>query len=244
MTYERDFDLTQLRWTTEATDAFWRLFEAEPRLAAPVLARRGVTAVVEFRAGASADEANIKSPTGAYTLEVKTTRDSRPLAFPVRRTRVVDGPVGWLQAVRELGSEIPEVALLDGGQTLALPEQPSPARVRLVERTPVQFALEVEAAGPAASFIAVNQTWDLGWRARVDGIPAPVVRSDISLSGVLVPPGQHRVEFEYFDDALAAGLALSAVAALACLVMLLLARRRRSRPTRLSPLERVDSSSL
>jgi len=71
----------------------------------------------------------------------------------------------------------------------------------------VQFALEVEAAGPAASFIAVNQTWDQGWRARVDGILAPVVRTDISLSGVLVPPGQHRVEFEYFDDALAAGLA-------------------------------------
>jgi len=90
----------------------------------------------------------------------------------------------------------------------------------------------------------VNQTWDPGWRASVDGILAPVVRTDISLSGVLVPPGQHRVEFEYFDDALAAGLAVSVAAALACLVLLLLARRRRSVPARLSPSERVDSSSL
>jgi hypothetical protein len=229
MTYERDFDLTQLRWTTEATAAFWRAFEADPRLAAPVLARRGVTAVVQFRPGASPEEANIKSPSGAYTLDAKITRNPQPLVFPIRRTRVVDGPDGWLQAVRELDSQIPEVALVDGGQSLALPEQPSPARVRLVARTPVQFALEVEAAGPAASFIAVNQTWDQGWRARVDGILAPVVRTDISLSGVLVPPGQHRVEFEYFDDALAAGLAVSVVAALACLAMVLLDRRRRSR---------------
>ena len=107
-----------------------------------------------------------------------------------------------------------------------MPEQPSPARVRVVARTPVQFAMEVEAAGPAASFIAVNQTWDQGWRARVDGILAPIMRTDISLSGVLVPPGQHRVEFEYLDDALAAGLVVSVVAALACLAMVLLARRR------------------
>ena len=226
MTYERDFDLTQLRWTTEATAAFWRAFEADPRLAAPVLARRGVTAVVQFRPGAAAQDANIKSPSGAYTLDAKATHDPRPFAFPVHHTRAVDGPGGWLQAVRELGSEIPDVALVDSGQSLAMPEQPSPARVRVVARTPVQFALEVEAAGPAASFIAVNQTWDQGWRARVDGILAPILRTDISLSGVLVPPGEHRVEFEYFDDALAAGLALSVVAALACLAMVLLARRR------------------
>jgi len=88
------------------------------------------------------------------------------------------------------------------------------------------LAAATPAAGPAASFIAVNQTWDQGWRARVDGILAPILRTDISLSGVLVPPGEHRVEFEYFDDALAAGLALSVVAALACLAMVLLARRR------------------
>jgi hypothetical protein len=155
---------------------------------------------------------------------------------------VVDGAEDWLQAVCELGSEIPDVALVAGGQSLALPEQPSPAGVRVVARTPVRFALEVEAAGPAASFIAVNQTWDPGWRARVDGSLAPIVRTDLSLSGVLVPPGQHRVEFEYFDHALAAGLAVSVVAALACLVLLLLARRRRCGPARLSPVERVDSS--
>ncbi|HJX66382.1 MAG TPA: hypothetical protein VJ860_20795 [Polyangia bacterium] len=244
MTYERDFDLTQLRWTTEATTAFWRAFEADPGLAAPVLARRGVTAVVQVRPGASAQEANVRSPSGAYTIETKTTRNPQPLAFPIRRIRVVDGAEDWLRAVRELGSEIPEVALVDGGQSLALPEQPSPARVRVVARTPVRFALEVEAAGPAASFIAVNQTWDPGWRARVDGSLAPLVRTDISLSGVLVPPGQHRVEFEYFDHALAAGLAVSVAAALACLVMMLLARRRRFGPARLSTLKRVDSSSL
>jgi uncharacterized membrane protein YfhO len=73
---------------------------------------------------------------------------------------------------------------------------------------------------------------------------APVVRTDLSLSGVLVPAGQHRVEFEYFDDALAAGLAVSVVAAVACLAMVLLARRRRRGPARLSPVERVDSSLL
>jgi hypothetical protein len=226
MTYERDFDLTQLRWTAEATAAFWEALEADPRFVAPVLARRGVTAVVQFRPGVSAPEANLKSPTGAYTLEATAIRDPRPFAFAVRRTHVVHGPDGWLQAVRELGSEIPDVALVDSGQSRTLPEQPSPARVRVVARTPVQFAIEVEAAGPAASFIAVNQTWDRGWRARVDGILEPIVRTDISLSGVLVPPGQHRVEFEYFDDALAAGLAVSVVAALACLAMVLLARRR------------------
>jgi len=130
MTYERDFDLTQLRWTTEATAAFWRAFEAR---SPPGRSRARSTRSDgrgPVRPGASRRKRTSSRRPAPTRSTPKITRNPQPLVFPIRRTRVVDGPDGWLQAVRELDSQIPEVALVDGGQSLALPEQPSPARVR------------------------------------------------------------------------------------------------------------------
>jgi hypothetical protein len=100
--------------------------------------------------------------------------------------------------------------------------------VQIRAHTPASLALEVTARGPGPSFVAVNQSWDQGWRLTVDGTPARLLRTDVSLSGFVVPPGRHQIELEYRDDWLMAGQLVSALAALVCLGLVLAGRSRRN----------------
>jgi hypothetical protein len=57
-----------------------------------------------------------------------------------------------------------------------------------------------------------------GWRAWVDGAPAPIYKTDGIFRGVIVPPGEHRVEMRFFPHSLRLGLGLAAMAAWLILV--------------------------
>ncbi len=65
----------------------------------------------------------------------------------------------------------------------------------------------------------MNQTWDDRWLASVDGAPARLLRTDISLSAVAVPSGTHRVELVYRDRTVARGLVVSGAAFLVALAV-------------------------
>jgi uncharacterized membrane protein YfhO len=66
-----------------------------------------------------------------------------------------------------------------------------------------------------------------GWRARVDGRPAPILAVDGALMGVLVPPGRHSVRLGYLPRSFVTGSAVSGLAAAAAVVMVLRGGRRR-----------------
>jgi len=84
----------------------------------------------------------------------------------------------------------------------------------------------VRAAGPAPSFLAIDQTWDEGWRASIDGADAPLLRTDIALSALLVPPGAHRIDLAYGDPWIARGAIVSMVSLALCGALVLIAARR------------------
>jgi hypothetical protein len=67
-----------------------------------------------------------------------------------------------------------------------------------------------------------------GWKARVDGKPAPIERVDYLLRGVAVPPGRHEVEFRYEPLSWRIGWIVSAIslAALAAVAAVGVRRRR------------------
>ena len=62
------------------------------------------------------------------------------------------------------GAQIPDTALVEAADLPAFAGAPAPADVRVVERRPTRVLLDVDAHGPARSFIAINQTWDDRWR--------------------------------------------------------------------------------
>jgi len=98
--------------------------------------------------------------------------------------------------------------------------------VQVRSRTPESIAMEVDAKGPNPSFVAFNQTWDEGWQLSMDERPAPLLRTDVSLSGFVVPPGKHRIAIAYSDSWVTTGAAISLLAVLGCLTLVLWGRRR------------------
>lgn len=60
---------------------------------------------------------------------------------------------------------------------------------------PAAVVVETRCDGPC--LLVVARPWAPGWRARLDGDPAPVVIADIAGMGVVAPPGVHSVELEY-----------------------------------------------
>ena len=84
----------------------------------------------------------------------------------------------------------------------------------------------------ASAMVLVRTPFDPGWRATVDGRPAPVLPADFLDQAVPVPPGRHTVVLAYRDPWIAVGLAGTAVA-VAALVCLIAAAARRDR--RLEP---------
>ena len=71
------------------------------------------------------------------------------------------------------------------------------------------------------SFLVLSENAYPGWRARVDGAEVPISRADVTLQGIVVPAGTHRVEFMLESRSLRAGMFVTGGAALAILALLI-----------------------
>jgi uncharacterized membrane protein YfhO len=60
------------------------------------------------------------------------------------------------------------------------------------DRVTLQFP-----ASPAQRFLVVNEMWDPGWTAVVDGREVPVYATNAVMRGVLVPEGASEVVLQY-----------------------------------------------
>ena len=84
--------------------------------------------------------------------------------------------------------------------------------VHTVSYAPGHVVLELAKPAPAGSALVVSENYYPGWVATVDGKPAPVVRTDYSLIGVVLPPGARRVELTFTSPAFERGKTLTLLA--------------------------------
>jgi uncharacterized membrane protein YfhO len=96
--------------------------------------------------------------------------------------------------------------------------------VRVEALRPDRTVLAADLSRPG--YVVLVDTFDPGWRATVDGVPAPVVRANLAFQAVAVPAGTHRIELVYRPRSLLVGLALSGAALATALVV----GRRRAAP--------------
>jgi hypothetical protein len=112
-------------------------------------------------------------------------------------------------------------------QPLALPASaPRPASpATLVEHGQTRVLVEASASQPG--LLVLGDLWHPGWQVTVDGQPAELLRANHVLRGVLLPAGQHRIEFRFQPSSLRNGALISLAALLLPLALLVLDWRQR-----------------
>ena len=102
--------------------------------------------------------------------------------------------------------------------------EPSTTTVRAVSAKPGSW--EIESSGRRAAVVVVAEAVFPGWRARVDGRPAPVLTADGAFLGVPVPPGEHHVTLTYRKPTVALVGGWITIATLLGVLLFVLLRRK------------------
>lgn len=145
---------------------------------------------------------------------------------------------GWLPRIRWAGTaEIVEDGAarverlrsgLPPGVVLLSADGPSgsggDARIELLEDSGDAIVADVTATGDG--YLVVAEMTRRGWHATIDGEPASIRAADHALAAVHVPDGRHRVEIRYEPRTWTTGLAITGVAGLILIALVVLAARR------------------
>jgi hypothetical protein len=112
----------------------------------------------------------------------------------------------------------------DPARDVILAENPDPApesgasgEVRRLEEHPQRIVFQARSDRPSLAVFA--DVYYPDWDAKIDGKTAKVLRADYALRALALPPGDHRIEFFYRDQAFRTGRLLHRIA----LVILILA---------------------
>jgi hypothetical protein len=117
-------------------------------------------------------------------------------------------------------SDLTRAAVVVGGQALDGPAGYTPAQ--LVSAGPNRLLVRAEGPG----LLVLSEVAHTGWQATVDGDPAEIVTADAILRGVYLDEGAHEVEMVYRPWAVPVGAAVSVVALVCCLAVMLWSQRR------------------
>lgn len=155
-------------------------------------------------------------------VAIAEVQDPRPFAYSATAVVVTRSET---DAVRVLAADPLGAVVVEG----CCPEAGS-AEVEVTNRSANAVELRVTAA--IAATIVLEQSYQSGWEATVDGVPTTIRPANVLFQSVTVPPGRHTVTFRYRPASVAIGVATSAIgfAGLLLLVVLPIALRRRARP--------------
>ncbi len=128
------------------------------------------------------------------------------------------------EAIRTPGFDPEEVAWVaaDAGPLPPRRSRQGYSIARFERDAPERTDVAVTASEPG--LLVFTRSWDPGWKASLDGAPAPVERVDLAFLGLTVPAGEHRVVLTYEPPGYRAG-SLASGAALAVLLAAALAGR-------------------
>ncbi len=156
---------------------------------------------------------------------------ARPRAYVAARVASVDPASAFHFAA--LGG-VADLTVVEGSPA---PPAGAPAAgtARVVVDLPdeVEVAVSVDAVEDA--LLVLNDLFAPGWTASIDGFPATVIRANYAVRGVWVPPGTHRVQFEYRAPGLVAGSCVAFAGALALVLSRFIRRPRRARGAPMGP---------
>lgn len=146
-----------------------------------------------------------------------------PRAFGVGRVEAVPDRAAVWPRLAEI--DVRQAAVIEAGQLAQpLPQVPFHVPATILSYEPNEVRVQVEMPGDGVLMVGTN--WTPGWRARDDGEPARVLRVNGAVQGVYLPKGSHQVTLRFRPPALAWGAIISGFTLLACVLALVLERRK------------------
>jgi hypothetical protein len=134
--------------------------------------------------------------------------------------------LGTLVLARE--DRLRQSAVVQGDVGDRSPQPVPAATLTLDEPRPEHIIVHTDAA--ADSFLVLNERWDPGWTARLDGGAADLLPVDAVLMGTPLPEGQHTIEFIYRPRGLVIGRIITLISLALCALLLIAPSLRRPRP--------------
>jgi hypothetical protein len=161
---------------------------------------------------------------------LRVVNSYRPRAFLAERVRAVPPGVehsaAWIRA--HPGALIDTVVTEAASETLREALETHTGRAGSVEfEYPSQRSVRLRTRSERPALLVLNDIFETGWEAHVDGAPAEILPVNLIARGVWVPEGQHEVRMHYRPPGFAAGVALSGASLAALGLGGLAARQRR-----------------
>ncbi|HTJ14156.1 MAG TPA: YfhO family protein [Dinghuibacter sp.] len=139
----------------------------------------------------------------------------------VKTVDFVDGPAAAMKALDNFNPL--DTAVVENsfkGDVPFMPQHDSAATIGLIRNdNDLAWYRSSSTSNEFAVFSEIY--YSRGWRAYVDGIETPIVKTDYLLRGLPLKPGKHEIRFEFHPDAYFTGLKVGGIGA--ALILLLLA---------------------
>jgi hypothetical protein len=157
-----------------------------------------------------------------YDGEVKIYRNDAvfPRAFMAHQYQLVEPGLSLTNYVCSPAWTRDRKVLLDRPPSIASESAGDrPERAELTRHGDREVVVTTES--PSNGILVLSETFYPGWKASVDGVPAPIMRAFYALKAVAVPRGKHTVRFVYDPFSFKLGVIVTAVSLLGvvgCLV--------------------------
>ena len=154
---------------------------------------------------------------------------ARPRAWLVGAVIPVASPDATLPAMKSTAWDPARNAVVETTRDLGLPATPLQGDARVIDYGPDGVGVRTRAN--RAALLVVADNFYEGWTAAVDGRPAEILRTNHTFRGVVVPAGEHTVQFTFRPRDLYTGfyIYVACLSLLAAYGVFLLARLRRRR---------------
>jgi hypothetical protein len=195
-----DYDLTYIAASDRARELLLRA-AADTSEFGELLAQRSACALLVWKRPLT-----LEDPVGIVGI-----RGCRPEVDSATAVLPFQGDDEFLRIARENKGRLARSVFVEGPSP-AISEPPCEATISGVSSAPNAVSFHAECASP--SFARVARTNDGNWTALLDGRSTPVRTVDLSLIGVPIPSGSHRIDLIYRDRLLNASVGISVVASL------------------------------
>jgi hypothetical protein len=144
-------------------------------------------------------------------VKIYENSDRLPRAFIVHDWAAVGNAEEAIAAMLEPDFDVRATAVIE-----SLPDQSNPQPIQENEGDPGQvFIAEynperivLQSKDPTGGLLILTDADYPGWSATIDGSPVSIYPADGLFRGVFVPPGDHKIVFEYISTSYLAGLIL------------------------------------